>query len=332
MYDKISIIIGAICALYSSLSISASVDSAVVPTSIDMTASCYDSIPGPVVEIITSMGDLKVKLYDDTPLHRDNFLKLVSKNFYDSLLFHRVIKDFMIQTGDPKSKNAASGIQLGSGDPGYTIPAEIIYPKHYNKYGALAAARTGDQINPERRSSGSQFYIVTGRKFSEDQLRQMETQMFQRNLQTYFQNLTRQHMDKIRELQAVNDTSGLEDLRQELIRQTEENVAPEPLPKELINDYSNIGGAPHLDAQYTVFGEVVEGMDVVEKIQNVTTDRSDRPVEDIRIISAKIICDRSTETPSKNTSLKKSDPNHTVKTSRNNSITETNRVSTKKRK
>ncbi len=128
-------------------------------------AKSADSIPaGPVVDIRTSLGDIKVRLYDDTPKHRDNFLKLVREGFYDGVLFHRVIKDFMIQTGDPSSRTADSTAMLGAGDPGYTIEAEIAYPRHYHKRGALAAARTGDQVNPERRSSGSQFYIVTGEK------------------------------------------------------------------------------------------------------------------------------------------------------------------------
>ena len=120
---------------------------------------------GPVVDIKTSVGDIKVKLYDDTPRHRDNFLKLVKDGYYNGVLFHRVIKDFMVQTGDPGSVNADSTAMLGIGGPDYQIDAEILYPKHYHKYGALAAARTGDDMNPERKSSGSQFYIVTGRKY-----------------------------------------------------------------------------------------------------------------------------------------------------------------------
>ena len=137
-------------------------------------AKSADSIPaGPVVDIRTSLGDIKVRLYDDTPKHRDNFLKLVREGFYDGVLFHRVIKDFMIQTGDPSSRTADSTAMLGAGDPGYTIEAEIAYPRHYHKRGALAAARTGDQVNPERRSSGSQFYIVTGEKAAAARMAQM---------------------------------------------------------------------------------------------------------------------------------------------------------------
>lgn len=251
-------------------------------------AAAAQEIPGPIVDIKTTMGDIKVKLYDDTPLHRDNFLKLACENFYDSLLFHRVIKDFMVQTGDPNSKHAEKGKMLGAGDPNYTIPAEINYPRHYNKYGALAAARTGDEVNPERRSSGSQFYIVTGRKFSPAQLKQMEGQMLNRRLQEKFQSLVRSNQAEISRMMSEKDSVGLEALRQKLISETEAAVHPEEIPQEIIDTYSTVGGAPHLDGQYTVFGEVIEGMDVIEKIQNAATDRNDRPLEDIRILSTKI--------------------------------------------
>jgi peptidyl-prolyl cis-trans isomerase B (cyclophilin B) len=161
-----------------------------------------------VILLKTTMGDMKIKLYNETPLHRDNFIKLVNEKFYDGLLFHRVIKNFMLQAGDPESRNAPAGKRLGSGGPGYTIPAEIL-PQLKHKKGAVAAARLGDQMNPKRESSGSQFYIV--------------------------QN------------------------------------------------------APHLDGQYTVFGEVIEGLDIIDKIANVQTAPGDRPVEDVKIISATIV-------------------------------------------
>ena len=247
-----------------------------------------DKIPaGPVVDIATSVGDIKVKLYDDTPIHRDNFLKLVNEGYYDGVLFHRVIKDFMVQTGDPDSRTAESTTRLGSGNPGYTLEAEIDYPKHFHKYGALAAARTGDQVNPERRSSGSQFYIVTGEKYSKADIERMARQNAGQRLQAYFNSLVEQNRDKIRELQASGDKEGLEALRQKLIEETENNVRTD-VPEEVTEAYTTLGGTPHLDGQYTVFGEVLEGMDVVEKIQNAATGRDDRPVEDIRIISAKI--------------------------------------------
>lgn len=244
---------------------------------------------GVLVEFKTTEGDIIVKLYNDTPLHRDNFLKLVKDGYYDGLLFHRVIDNFMIQTGDPDSKEAPAGKMLGSGGPNYTIEAEILYPKHYNKYGALAAARTGDQVNPQRRSSGSQFYIVTGRKMSEQQLENMHMQKHQQELQDTFNRLAMQHRDSIQALQKAGDQEALEALRQELIRQTEASVDSRPLPENLKAEYTTVGGAPHLDGAYTVFGEVVKGMDVVEKIQKAETDSHDRPLEDIRILSAKIL-------------------------------------------
>lgn len=239
---------------------------------------------GPVVDIKTTLGDIKVKLYDDTPAHRDNFLKLVNDGFYNGVLFHRVIKDFMVQTGDPDSKTAAPGAMLGSGSTGYTLEAEILYPKHFHKYGALAAARTGDNVNPQRRSSGSQFYIVTGNKYSESGLSAFASEGINEKKMAYFNNLAVKNKEKIEQLIAANDNEGLEALRQELIRETEENVKSE-MPAEVIEAYTTVGGTPHLDGQYTVFGEVLEGMDVVEKIQSAETDRNDRPTEDIRVIS-----------------------------------------------
>jgi len=242
-----------------------------------------------IVELKTSMGDITVELYNDTPLHRDNFLKLVGEGFYDGVLFHRVIDSFMVQTGDPDSKNAGDGQRLGSGDPGYTIAAEIEYPKHYHKYGALAAARTGDAYNPERRSSGSQFYIVTGRTMTERQVETMDLKRKNQQMEQVFRQLAMQHRDSIQTMQKAGDHDGLEALRQRLIKETEEKVKPVDLPEQIKKDYVEKGGTPHLDGQYTVFGEVLKGMDVVERIQKVATDEADRPKEDVRIISAKVI-------------------------------------------
>lgn len=187
-----------------------------------------------LVLIGTPYGNIKVKLYNSTPLHRDNFLKLVQAGYYDSLLFHRVINAFMIQGGDPDSKTAKPGQMLGNGGPGYTIPAEI-KPDLFHKKGALAAARLGDNINPKKESSGSQFYLVQGRVWSEAQLKSMGAQM------------------------------GI-------------TFSPEQ-----ILAYTTIGGTPHLDGGYTVFGEVVEGLDVIDKIAAVKTGPNDRPVKDVKM-------------------------------------------------
>lgn len=243
----------------------------------------------PEVEIKTTLGDIIVKLYNDTPLHRDNFLKLVEDGTYEGVLFHRVINNFMVQTGDPDTKTAEEGKMYGSGDMGYTIEAEIDYPRHYHKYGALAAARTGDQVNPERRSSGSQFYIVTGNKYSPEQIEGMANRQTMSKRQDLFNKKSMALMDTIRAMQTAGDSAGLEQLRDRFIKEVEEEVPETPLDEAIASDYTTIGGTPHLDGQYTVFGEVVKGMDVVEKIQKVATDSHDRPLEDIKILSVKRI-------------------------------------------
>lgn len=239
----------------------------------------------------TTLGNIVVKLYNETPKHRDNFLKVVNDSVYNGVLFHRVIKDFMIQTGDPSSKTAEAGQQLGSGDLGYTVEAEFVYPQYFHKKGALAAARTGDAVNPERRSSASQFYIVTGKSYSPQQVEMMEQRMGDQKKEDIFSGLVRERVDSIRNMQAAGDSLGLEELQNELIALTEAEYAKNPLkftPAQ-VEAYTTVGGTPHLDGQYTVFGEVVEGMDVVDKIQQAATDPSDRPVDDIKIISAKVV-------------------------------------------
>ncbi len=243
------------------------------------------------VLIHTSEGDITVLLYGDTPRHRDNFLKLVEENFYDSTLFHRVINEFMVQAGDPDSKTAKPGQQLGGGDPGYTIPAEFYYPHHFHKRGALSAARTGDQVNPKKESSGSQFYIVTGKKYSAAELSQMSEQMKQQAMYNIFDSLANQNMDQIRQMQQAQDNAGLTALKEKFIAQAEEIAAKGnySIPADVAQVYETVGGTPFLDGQYTVFGEVLSGMDVVEKIEKAQTDRNDRPTSDIRILSAEVI-------------------------------------------
>jgi len=197
------------------------------------------------VELFTTAGNIVLRLYDSTPLHRDNFLKLVKAHYYDSMLFHRVIKNFMIQSGDPESKRAVAGQPLGNGGPGYLIPAEF-RPSLFHKKGVLAAARTGDDVNPEKQSSASQFYIVQGRQFTDKELDSIE----------------------------IVRLKGCK------------------LPEAHREVYKTTGGTPQLDQNYTVFGEVVKGQDVVDAIANTATSKGpdkDRPLQDIRIIKATLV-------------------------------------------
>lgn len=196
-----------------------------------------DPVSQTMVIIHTDFGEMKVALYNETPRHRDNFVKLVKEKYYDGTLFHRVINGFMIQAGDPDSKTAKPGQHLGQGGPAYTIPAEF-NTNLIHKKGALAAARMGDQVNPSKASSGSQFYIAQGQVYSAQQL-----------------SMLMQRMGK--------------------------------KPSQLqIDTYGTIGGVPHLDGDYTVFGQVVEGLEIIDKIATVKTDRADRPVQDIKITIA----------------------------------------------
>lgn len=243
------------------------------------------------VLIKTTAGDITVKLYNETPKHRDNFIKLVQDHYYDSLLFHRVIKEFMVQAGDPESRNAEKYAQLGAGGPGYTLPAEFVYPRYFHKRGALSAARQADQVNPERESSGSQFYIVTGKTYNKYELQDMEQQLNEQQGQGIFDRLCSQNRDTIMRLQMNDDHDGLMKLQDELVAKTKEilkNQEPFRFTKEQVDAYTKVGGAPFLDNQYTVFGEVTDGLKVLDKIENAGTDTRDRPRKDIRIISMEI--------------------------------------------
>lgn len=236
--------------------------------------------------IETDLGNIRVKLYNETPEHRDNFIKLAKEGFYNGTLFHRVIKDFMIQGGDPDSKNAPTDKTLGGGDTGYTLPAEFIYPKYFHKKGALAAARQGDQVNPKKESSGCQFYIVTGKVYTQEQLMSMEQQINQNRLTAVFNQLAQKHTKEIYKMRKNNDQDGLYDLQEKLFQEAQEQIAQQPEFKftpEQIHAYTTVGGTPHLDGEYTVFGEVIEGMEIVDKIQNVATGKADRPKEDIKM-------------------------------------------------
>ena len=247
------------------------------------------------VKITTEYGDIIIKLYNETPKHRDNFLKLVKENFYDSTLFHRVIKDFMIQGGDPDSKNAPAGKMLGNGGPGYTIPAEF-NSKLYHKRGVLAAAREGDNANPERASSGSQFYIVWGKTFTEEQLKNFEKRINDSNKQLFTMKFinnpkNRNIRNKLDSLKLSGNTTEFQNYAMEIQKQIDKDFNKLPVFKysaEQIKTYETIGGTPHLDGSYTVFGEVIKGLDVVEKIINQKTDKHNRPLKDIKM-SIKII-------------------------------------------
>ena len=242
------------------------------------------------VKVETTLGHFTVALYDETPKHRDNFIKLVKEGVYDSTLFHRVIKQFMIQAGDPDSKQAADDAMLGSGDVGYTVPAEF-NPKFFHKKGVLAAARQRDDVNPEKASSGCQFYIVTGRVFTQEQLVGMEKKINVQREEAIFNNLARKYMKEIFRMRKAGDNDGLLALQDTLNQQTHELAKQEPkfrFTPEQIEAYSTVGGAPHLDGSYTVFGEVVDGMGVVDEIEKVKTNRADRPLENVRILKATI--------------------------------------------
>lgn len=236
------------------------------------------------VKIQTTLGDIIVRLYDETPQHRDNFVKLAKEGYYDGTLFHRVIKDFMIQGGDPDSKGAPAGKMLGVGGPDYTIEAEI-KSGLYHKRGALAAARQGDEVNPERRSSGSQFYIVWGQVYNEGQLRQFSKQMEMQQMQAVFNALAKEHHDEIMQMRRERNRAGLQELQEKLTAEAEAQVKAQGagMTDEQRAIYSTVGGTPHLDGQYTVFGEVEEGLDIVEMIQQSKTARGDRPVDDIEM-------------------------------------------------
>lgn len=257
----------------------------------EMTEQTTDTASVKVL-VKTTAGDFTVLLYGDTPRHRDNFVRLVGEGYYDSTLFHRVIKDFMVQAGDPESRKAAPGAQLGAGGPDYKIDAEIVYPRHFHKRGALAAARQGDQVNPMKKSSGSQFYIVTGTKFTDDQVEQLGARMKNSMMQNIFNRLAMEHRDSIIAMQRRGDSAGLNALQDKLIRQTEAEMEGKETPSltpEMRQAYTTVGGAPHLDGEYTVFGEVIDGMDTIDRIEKAQTDSHDRPKDDIRILSMQIL-------------------------------------------
>ncbi len=243
------------------------------------------------VDMTTTAGNIRLLIYGDTPLHRANFEKLVREGYYDGVLFHRVINDFMIQTGDCNSRTAAPGQRLGDGDVGYRIDAEFVYPKHFHKRGAVAAAREGDDTNPDRQSSGAQFYIVTGHPFTAAQLDAMNRRRLQQQELDLFNRLRREQRDELMALRRQRDSAGLQALLEVLAQRarTETLARPDTLTAEQREVYTTLGGTPHLDGSYTVFGEVLEGMEVVDAIQRVETDPYDRPVHDVRVVKMTVV-------------------------------------------
>ena len=250
------------------------------------------------VELETSEGLIKLKLYNNTPLHRDNFISLVREGYYDNIRFHRVIEDFMIQAGDYRTRPDLAADTSGRYD--YTIQAEII-DTNFHKRGVLAAARTGDRFNPERRSSGTQFYIVQGKKFVDTVSPEGDTisgtmmiaDVENRINASLKQNIFYRHLQEERQKSRQSGDERSEAEIQEAATLTTYEELEEfkeiHIPEEHIEVYKTEGGTPHLDMQYTVFGEVVEGMDVVERIAAVETGGGDRPVEDVIITSARIV-------------------------------------------
>lgn len=237
-----------------------------------------------VVTFHTEMGDMVAILYDETPKHKENFIKLAKEGYFDSLLFHRVIKDFMIQGGDPDSKNSPAGQKLGNGGPGYDIEAEF-NPKYFHMKGALSAARQPDQVNPTKASSGSQFYIVQGSVFPKEAVVQMSTDPMKLN--TGLQQLYQQDpvlYDSMKQLYYAGDMDAYQKKINSLIPRVERETGVKvrkPISQQQIDAYTTIGGAPHLDGEYTVFGKVIKGLDVIDKIAQVERDENNRPVKNV---------------------------------------------------
>lgn len=252
-----------------------------------LSACATDNVPdADYVIISTRLGDIRIRLYDDTPRHKRNFLKLAHEGKLDSLLFHRVIRDFMIQGGDPNSLHANAYTQLGDGEIGEPLDAEIVFPTHFHKRGALAAARKPDSSNPEKKSSGSQFYIVQGQRFTPETLDRIEAKRNTRIKNEIFYKIEPHYQDSLKYYQENGMSLELMELQMRIMAKVTEMAEDQGLfsiPEEIRQVYMEIGGTPHLDGDYTVFGEVVEGMEVVDSIAALPTDNNDRPTRDIRM-------------------------------------------------
>lgn len=240
-----------------------------------------------VISIKTTLGDIKIKLYDGTPLHRDNFIKLINTNFYDGVSFHRIIKDFMIQAGDPETKSGAP-THLADSLKTYTIAAEFS-TEYFHKKGALAAARQGNDVNPQMRSSGTQFYIIQGVRYNDDELNLAEQRINSNMKQNLFNKIVRETTDSVQLSGRPVSDGEIQEIASVKMFQYLTNNKNYKLSEEQRSVYKSIGGTPRLDATYTVFGEVIEGLDIVDKIASVNTDSNDKPIDDIKIIKIKLL-------------------------------------------
>jgi peptidyl-prolyl cis-trans isomerase B (cyclophilin B) len=247
--------------------------------------SCAQKSNGPkdtIVTIKTEFGDMVAVLYDETPKHKENFIKLAKEGYFDGMLFHRVIQEFMIQGGDPDSKTATKGQQLGQGGPGYEIDAEF-NPKFYHVKGALSAARTSDQINPMKKSSGSQFYIVQGSIVPAAQLEYDQSKLNTGFTMMFQMPENKPTLDSLMALRNSGDVNGYNAMIVKLIPRVEKATGITiKTPEERVKDYSTVGGAPHLDGEYTVFGRVIQGLEVIDKIAAQPTEQ-ERPLQDIKM-------------------------------------------------
>jgi peptidylprolyl isomerase len=238
-----------------------------------------------IITITTTLGDIKIKLYDGTPQHRDNIIKLIKSGFYEGVSFHRVIKDFMIQTGDPETKSGKNA-NLPDSIKTYTIPAEF-NNQYFHKKGALAAARQGNDINPQMRSSGTQFYIVQGVKYNDTDLTTSE-QIINSNIkQGLFNKLMKETIDSVRSAGMTISEGQIQEIASVKMFNFLASNKNYEISKDQRNVYKSIGGTPRLDGTYTVFGEVTEGLDVVDKIASVSTDAGDKPFIDVKILKIK---------------------------------------------
>ncbi len=247
--------------------------------------SCGNKKEGTEVLIETSMGDIRVVLFDDTPLHRDNFIKLAREGYFDEMMWHRIVPGLMIQTGDPTLKPANRPVTVDTSALHYTIPQEIRFPKYIHRRGMLAAARQPDNLNPKKESSPTQWYIVTGEKYTPTSLADFYQTLYQEAVNAKWRRLQDKLADRLDRLETSNKDAYYE-LQDSILNVAEAEVAsrpPRPFNEQQKRIYTTEGGCPHLDGEYTIFGQVTEGMNVVEKIVNVPTDERERPMREVYV-------------------------------------------------